>query len=98
MTIYIFLDDGKRLTPSNIEPRGGATKTAFRPISAGFDGSLRSGMTLIAAERTGPGHCGPECDRIRRRQALTGDSPPRHAISARSFDDLAGEAEAANAP
>jgi hypothetical protein len=54
MFINYLLDLRKCLTPSNIEPRGGATKTGFRPVSAGFDGVLRSGMTLIAAERTGP--------------------------------------------
>jgi hypothetical protein len=103
MTIYIFLDDGTRLTPSNIEPVGSATKTGFRPLSAGFDGLLRSGTTLIAAERTGLSHYGPECDRaqldaiIRRRKALTGGRP-RQAASGYSFDDLAREAEAANAP
>jgi hypothetical protein len=103
MIITPFLDDRKRLTPSNIEPRGGATKTGFRPVSAGFDGVLRSGMTLIAAERTGRGYYRPECDRaqldaiIGRREALTGGSA-RHAVCARGSDDLAREAEVANAP
>lgn len=37
MIISIFLGHRKRLTPPNIEPRGGATKTGFRPVSAGLD-------------------------------------------------------------
>jgi hypothetical protein len=103
MFINYLLDLRKRRTPSNIEPRGGATKTGFRPVSAGFDGMLSSGMTLIAAERTGP-----RWDRlqmhpthvdaiIRRREALT-DGSARDAVRARRSDDLAREAEAANAP
>ena len=103
MTIYMFLDHRKRLTRSNIEPRGGVTKTEFRPVSTGFDGALHSSTTLLAAERTGPGRYGPECDRtqldaiIRRREGLTGGRR-RHAVNACSFDDLARETEAANAP
>jgi hypothetical protein len=42
MIISIFLDLRKRLTPPNIEPRG-ATKTGFRPVSAGIDGVLGGG-------------------------------------------------------
>jgi hypothetical protein len=103
MFINYLLNLRKRRTPSNIEPRGGAIKTGFRPVSAGFDSVLRSGMTLIAAERIAPDRYGPECDRarleaiIRRRDALTGGRP-RHAVRARRSDDLAREAEAANAP
>jgi len=55
MTIYMFLDHRKRLTRSNIEPRGRVTETEFRSVSAGFGGGRRSGSTQIAAERTGPG-------------------------------------------
>jgi hypothetical protein len=67
-----------------------------------LDGFLGSGTTLIAAERTDRRCCGLELDPgyadtiIRRWQALTGGSA-RHAASGRSFDDLACEAEAANA-
>jgi hypothetical protein len=103
MFINYLLDLRKCRTPSNIEPRGGATKTGFRPVSAGFDGVLRSGTTLIVAERSGP-----RWDRlqmhpthveaiIRCRDALTGGRL-RHAVRARRSDDLAREAEAANAP
>ena len=67
-----------------------------------LDAFLGSGTTVIAAERTGR-HCyGLELDpvyvdtAIRRWQALTGERA-RHAASGRSFDDLADEAEAANA-
>ena len=67
-----------------------------------LDAFLGSGTTVIAAERTGR-HCyGMELDPgyvdtiIRRWQALTGGSA-RDALSGRSFDDLAREAEAANA-
>jgi DNA modification methylase len=67
-----------------------------------LDGFLGSGTTVIAAERTGRRCYGLELDplyvdtAIRRWQALTGGKA-RHAESDRLFDDLAGEAEAANA-
>ena len=67
-----------------------------------LDSFLGSGTTVIAAERTGRRCYGLEFDRayvdtiIRRWQRLTGGSA-RHAASGRSFDDLAREAEAANA-
>jgi DNA modification methylase len=67
-----------------------------------LDAFLGSGTTVIAAERTGRRCYGMELDPgyvdtiIRRWQALTGGSA-RHAASGRSFDDLAREAEAANA-
>ena len=67
-----------------------------------LDAFLGSGTTLIAAERTGRCCYGLELDpayvdtTIRRWQALTGGSA-RHAASGRSFDDLACEAEAADA-
>ena len=67
-----------------------------------LDAFLGSGTTVIAAERTGRRCYGLELDPayadtiIRRWQALTGGSA-RHATSGRSFDDLAREAEAANA-
>ncbi len=60
-----------------------------------------SGTTLIAAERTGRRGFALELDAlyvdtaIRRWQILTGESA-RHAVSGRNFDDLAGEAEAAD--
>jgi DNA modification methylase len=67
-----------------------------------LDAFLGSGTTVIAAERTGRRCCGSELDpcyvdtAIRRWQVLTGGKA-RHAASGRLFDDLAGEAEAANA-
>ena len=67
-----------------------------------LDSFLGSGTTVIAAERTGRRCYGLEFDPayvdtiIRRWQRLTGGSA-RHAASGRSFDDLAREAEAANA-
>jgi DNA modification methylase len=67
-----------------------------------LDSFLGSGTTVIAAERTGRRCYGLELDGgyvdtiIRRWQTLTGGSA-HHAASGRSFDDLAREAEAANA-
>jgi DNA modification methylase len=67
-----------------------------------LDAFLGSGTTVIAAERTGRRCHGMELDplyvdtAIRRWQVLTGGKA-RHAASGRAFDDLAGEAEAANA-
>jgi DNA modification methylase len=67
-----------------------------------LDAFLGSGTTVIAAERTGRRCCGLELDPayvdtiVRRWQALTGGSA-RHAASDRCFDDLADEAEAADA-
>ena len=67
-----------------------------------LDAFLGSGTTVIAAERTGRRCYGLELDPayvdtiIRRWQAQTGDSA-RHAASGRRFDDLAREAEAADA-
>jgi DNA modification methylase len=67
-----------------------------------LDSFLGSGTTVIAAERTGrrcygleldPGYCDTI---IRRWQALTGGSAC-HAVSGRNFDDLASEAEVADA-
>jgi DNA modification methylase len=66
-----------------------------------LDAFLGSGTT-IAAERVGRRCYGLELDpvyvdtAIRRWQALTGGNA-RHAASDRSFDDLADEAEAADA-
>jgi hypothetical protein len=67
-----------------------------------LDGFLGSGTTVIAAERTGRRCYGMELDPayvdtiIRRWQKLTGGFA-RHAASGRTFDDLAGEAEVADA-
>jgi DNA modification methylase len=67
-----------------------------------LDAFLGSGTTVIAAERVGRRCCGLELDPcyvdtvIRRWQALTGGNA-RHVASDRSFDDLADEAEAADA-
>ena len=67
-----------------------------------LDAFLGSGTTVIAAERTGRRCYGLELDPayvdtiIRRWQAQTGCSA-RHAVTGRSFDDLAREAEAADA-
>ena len=67
-----------------------------------LDTFLGSGTTVIAAERTGRRCCALELDAghvdtaIQRWQRLTGDKA-RHATTGRSFDDLADEAEAANA-
>jgi DNA modification methylase len=67
-----------------------------------LDGFLGSGTTMIAAERTGRRCYGVELDPVfvdaatRRWEVLTGGKA-RHAASGSYFDDLAGEAEAANA-
>ena len=67
-----------------------------------LDAFVGSGTTMIAAERTGRRCCGLELDPryvdtiLRRWQKLTAGRA-RHAASGRSFDDLAREAEAANA-
>src|SRR3984893_10632351 len=67
-----------------------------------LDAFLGSGTTVIAAERTGRRCFALELDAghvdtsVRRWQAQTGESA-RHAASGRSFDDLACEAEAADA-
>ena len=67
-----------------------------------LDGFLGSGTTLIAAERTGRRGFGIEFEPayvdtiIRRWQKLTGNSA-RHAENGRTFDDLASEAEVADA-
>jgi hypothetical protein len=67
-----------------------------------LDAFLGSGTTVIAAERTGRRCYGLELDPayvdtlVRRWQRLTGASA-LHAVSGRGFDDLADEAEAADA-
>jgi DNA modification methylase len=67
-----------------------------------LDGFLGSGTTVIAAERTGRRCFGTELDPayvdtiIRRWQKLTGDSA-RHIVTGSTFDDLASEAEVADA-
>jgi 16S rRNA G966 N2-methylase RsmD len=67
-----------------------------------LDAFLGSGTTVIAAERTGRRCYGLELDPayvdtiVRRWQTLSGGSA-RHGISGRSFDDLAREAEVADA-
>ena len=67
-----------------------------------LDGFLGSGTTVIAAERTGRRCHGLELDAlyvdtvVRRWQALTGGNA-LHGISGRNFDDLAREAEVADA-
>ena len=67
-----------------------------------LDAFLGSGTTVIAAERTGRRCYGLELDpayvdtAVRRWQRLTGASA-LHAASGRGFDDLADEAEAADA-
>jgi DNA modification methylase len=73
-----------------------------KPGDIVLDGFLGSGSTLIAAERTGRVCYGLELDPlyvdtiIRRWQALTG-ATARHAVSGRSFDDLAREVEVGDA-
>jgi hypothetical protein len=67
-----------------------------------LDSFLGSGTSIIAAERTGRRCYGLELDpayvdtTVRRWQVQTGGSA-RHAMSGRSFDDLACEAEAGDA-
>jgi DNA modification methylase len=67
-----------------------------------LDPFLGSGTAVIAAERTGRRCCAMELDpayvdtAVRRWQALTGGIA-RHAATGRCFDDLADEAEAADA-
>jgi adenine specific DNA methylase Mod len=72
---------------------------AVTSCSTGF---LGSGTTLIAAERNGRRCYGTEIDPlyvdtiIRRWQKLTGGTAT-HAETGRTFDDLAREAEVADA-
>jgi len=67
-----------------------------------LDAFLGSGTTVIAAERTGRRCFGLELDPgymdtiVLRWQALTGESA-HHAVSGRSFDDLASAAEVVDA-
>jgi DNA modification methylase len=67
-----------------------------------LDSFLGSGTSIVAAERTGRRCYGMELDPayvdtiIRRWQALTGGNA-WHGASNRSFDDLACEAETADA-
>jgi DNA modification methylase len=67
-----------------------------------LDSFLGSGTTVIAAERTGRRCYGLELDPLHvdtglhRWQTLTGGTA-RHAVSGRSFDDLAAEVGAADA-
>jgi DNA modification methylase len=67
-----------------------------------LDAFLGSGTTVIAAERTGRRCRASELDAlyidtaIRRWQRLTGGSAC-HALSGRTFDDLAREAEVGDA-
>src|SRR5260370_1344493 len=67
-----------------------------------LDGFLGSGTTVIAAERTGRRRFGTYVDPayvdtiVRRWQKLTGGTA-RHAVTGRTFDDLAQEAEAPDA-
>jgi DNA methylase len=79
-----------------------ANLSAHPAPAASGDAFLGSGTTVMAAERTGRRCYGLELDPayvdtiVRRWQALIGGSA-RHAASGRSFDDLAREAEVANA-
>jgi DNA modification methylase len=67
-----------------------------------LDAFLGSGTTVIAAERIGRRCYGLDLDAayvdttVRRWQALTGESA-HHAVSGRSFDDLASAAEVVDA-
>jgi len=103
MIISVLLDHRKRVTRPNIGPRGDVTETGFRPVSAGFGGTLRSSTPLLAAERTArrcyrleihPAHV----DTVICLQETVTGGRPRHAVSSRSINDLAREAETANAP